>query len=709
MRRGVRMQNQQDRDRERFAELIWTRGDQILDDLSRLRAFLADCVRDEHRRDVLLAAISKGMAEDIRVCRAEDFPLRKMFLARRLSHFASGYAKWTIDTLSFAIGPKFDPEMPYQKARTLLSDQVLSHAILGRLTEQEKRSLRMAARLLLRAGEAGHSDALVWYGEILRGGIGVEENPVDALVFLRRAAEMGNTTAQMHIGTAYLWGNGVTKSCETAIEWLTLAAKGGNAEAQYQLGTQYSLSDYAGRDIGQAHRWFKEAANQNHEMATQQMAILCEKEGNIPGAVAWYKKLAESGGSSVMYELACERIGALCEKEGDILGARFWYMRLAEAESGQDGYRQLGALCEREGDISGALAWYTKAGEAGDEAAYKFLGDLYKKQHDIPNALASYKKLAVAGLKIGYACVGDLFGDLLNDGSASQRMEALGWYQEGARLGCEICSSRLHQIQCWQARVTHTEGFGPPELGPVEERDSRNDAVPREIDWLDLKDFLEDDPAPKLILLCNNADEWQDLQSSSVTFNTVDIVCFVHDQNRKSCLAWVCDHLPERDVENYPFFGDHPGVYFEDGRGYHPSHMPAIVAIRSGTITDCAAAGYRVRDEDNAIFPLRAQERFESWRKGTLEELHAALHKFLDDADAALEVECSALYEQFESDLRKAGTLEEYERDDQGIVSEGFLEIAKDRYCECWQWPPDCSVENYLADCIPKLRESLNR
>jgi len=69
--------------RDGFADIIWSQGEEILQDTGRLRAYLADCVSDRSKRDVLFLAITGGIANDIRQCSASDFALRKLTLRKK--------------------------------------------------------------------------------------------------------------------------------------------------------------------------------------------------------------------------------------------------------------------------------------------------------------------------------------------------------------------------------------------------------------------------------------------------------------------------------------------------------------------------------------------------------------------------------------------------------------------------------------------------
>ena len=84
-------------------------------------------------------------------------------------------------------------------------------------------------------------------------GLGVPQDYVQALRWLRRAARQGFAPAQAMLGAFYAAGRGVLKDEVEAKRWFRRAAEQGNAYAQYRLGYLYvaSVVDGAlGRVIG---------------------------------------------------------------------------------------------------------------------------------------------------------------------------------------------------------------------------------------------------------------------------------------------------------------------------------------------------------------------------------------------------------------------------------------------------------------------------
>jgi TPR repeat protein len=70
-------------------------------------------------------------------------------------------------------------------------------------------------------------------------GMGVPEDPAEAVHWFRKAAEQGHSRAQTLLGYCYEKGAGVPRNEVKAVEWLRLAADQGAPDAGYALGIHY--------------------------------------------------------------------------------------------------------------------------------------------------------------------------------------------------------------------------------------------------------------------------------------------------------------------------------------------------------------------------------------------------------------------------------------------------------------------------------------
>jgi len=83
-----------------------------------------------------------------------------------------------------------------------------------------------------KAAEQGNADAQQLLGSMYMLGLGVENDEVQAFMWLRKAAEQGNAAAQLGLGTAYAHGHGVAKNDVQAVIWWSKSAEQGHKLAQ---------------------------------------------------------------------------------------------------------------------------------------------------------------------------------------------------------------------------------------------------------------------------------------------------------------------------------------------------------------------------------------------------------------------------------------------------------------------------------------------
>jgi TPR repeat protein len=105
-------------------------------------------------------------------------------------------------------------------------------------------------------------------------GRGVEQNPNEALAWLRRAADHRHPDAQHKLAMAYAYGIHVEPDYSQAIHWYQRAAEQGQPEAQYALGMTYRYGISVPEDEQAAANWYHRAATQGHERAAQELQQL---------------------------------------------------------------------------------------------------------------------------------------------------------------------------------------------------------------------------------------------------------------------------------------------------------------------------------------------------------------------------------------------------------------------------------------------------
>jgi cell division septation protein DedD len=113
----------------------------------------------------------------------------------------------------------------------------------------------------------------------------------------------GAARADVNTGVRY-WQAG--KFPEAVAEWRPLADKG-DADAQYNLGQAYKLGrGVQARDLAIAASWYQKAAQQGHEPAQANLALLLYTEGKKAAAMPWLRKCADAGDPRCQFILGGE-------------------------------------------------------------------------------------------------------------------------------------------------------------------------------------------------------------------------------------------------------------------------------------------------------------------------------------------------------------------------------------------------------------------
>jgi TPR repeat protein len=133
------------------------------------------------------------------------------------------------------------------KVASLLIDQT---ALSSDYTEARQRC-ETAAKWKYSPGD-------VCLGVMYQRGLGVKQDPSEAVKWFLSGAELGNTAAMLHPATAYLEGNGVQPNRTTACMWTLIAFSLSPTEAQAQQAEVPGVSEQemvAAK--GQAAEWIK--------------------------------------------------------------------------------------------------------------------------------------------------------------------------------------------------------------------------------------------------------------------------------------------------------------------------------------------------------------------------------------------------------------------------------------------------------------------
>ncbi len=93
-------------------------------------------------------------------------------------------------------------------------------------------------------------------GLMHKKGLGVVQDPKEAVKWYRRAAEQGLAKGQYNLGEMYRKGEGVVQDSKEAVKWYRRAAEQGHVKGQYNLGLMYSFGLGVVQDYVRAHMWF---------------------------------------------------------------------------------------------------------------------------------------------------------------------------------------------------------------------------------------------------------------------------------------------------------------------------------------------------------------------------------------------------------------------------------------------------------------------
>ena len=72
--------------------------------------------------------------------------------------------------------------------------------------------------------EAGDAEAQLSLAGLYESGLGVSQDPAEAVRWYRAAAEQGDPVGQLNLGDLYAKGEGVARDLGLAVYWLTLSA-----------------------------------------------------------------------------------------------------------------------------------------------------------------------------------------------------------------------------------------------------------------------------------------------------------------------------------------------------------------------------------------------------------------------------------------------------------------------------------------------------
>lgn len=136
---------------------------------------------------------------------------------------------------------------------------------------------RAACGIIARA-EAGDAEAQYEAGLVYSWGVdSLQPDPEVAAAWLMKAADAGHSEAAFRLAAFYVDGYGVKQNAETAFQWFEKAASSGSGMAMFELGGMYEYGMGVEMDREKARLWYEKARKQhNHDAVVTQ--VLEERE-----------------------------------------------------------------------------------------------------------------------------------------------------------------------------------------------------------------------------------------------------------------------------------------------------------------------------------------------------------------------------------------------------------------------------------------------
>ena len=277
-------------------------------------------------------------------------------------------------------------------------------------------------------------------------GRGLPRNPSQARRLMERAAQRGHLDAMNALGFFLQHGVGAEPDPAKAREWYQLAAERGHAGAQVNIGWMQQLGLGGPRDAAAALAWYRKAAAQGRLEGEMNAAALLEAGGeglppDLPAAADNYARVAAAASAPAESARASYRLGKLLDekriparKDGSALERYLAAARAGLPEAQYDAARLLLAA-NKAPEARAAIDWLEKAAQQRHAPAQQLLDDAetqYKLATllDAAEAVPWLRRAAAqnhpkARLALALA---------LEEGSGTARnpAEAAQWYEKAA-------------------------------------------------------------------------------------------------------------------------------------------------------------------------------------------------------------------------------------------------------------------------------------
>lgn len=161
------------------------------------------------------------------------------------------------------------------------------------ITELSAARADMVFDFQMKLAQKGNSEAQFKVGEMYEAGRGVEENRVEALLWIKRAAAQGNKAASYKLLYNNLQLNGINKDNKVQLDELKNAANAGDGYAQYYFGLMYSQGVGQKKNSDMALDWLGKASLQGITAAETEIMRIREVQQNSQSGIGTKQGQAE--------------------------------------------------------------------------------------------------------------------------------------------------------------------------------------------------------------------------------------------------------------------------------------------------------------------------------------------------------------------------------------------------------------------------------
>ena len=152
--------------------------------------------------------------------------------------------------------------------------------------------------------EAGEPEGAFYLGRLFELGLGTEKDEMRAANLYSAAADAGSAKAQARLGLMYHEGRVLLRDYVEGTRLLCAAADAGDADGLLNCGMAYQLGRGVAVDQDKATELWKQSAAQNNVLAINVLGQTALDNGDLSGAVGYFKQAADLGNAGGMYEYA---------------------------------------------------------------------------------------------------------------------------------------------------------------------------------------------------------------------------------------------------------------------------------------------------------------------------------------------------------------------------------------------------------------------